>query len=169
MLEPTNRLPLKCFFCISLSLLFKGAACLSSNKVDRCMSRLSWNGNLSAQRAADAAWAAVAPKNRRKKSKRKKPVVTNKTKRPPQKLNYYKYISSKAWRRKREEAFNHHGRKCQRCRSIAKLRVHHKHYRSLGREKMTDLEILCDDCHSLHHEDIGGIDSLSKEFRAIVS
>ena len=66
--------------------------------------------------------------------------------------NYRSYMKSFAWKQKREEAFRHYGWVCNRCNGTLKLHVHHKSYARLGDEKMSDLEILCEECHQKHHK-----------------
>jgi hypothetical protein len=64
---------------------------------------------------------------------------------------YQKYIQSMDWYQKRKEALAHYGNKCAKDGSGAcfgPLQVHHKHYRSLGNEKMGDLVVLC----KRHHD-----------------
>jgi len=42
---------------------------------------------------------------------------------------------------------------CQKCgRKNDRLNVHHKHYKSLGREKLKDLLVLCPKCHAAVHK-----------------
>ena len=67
------------------------------------------------------------------------------------KKKYNKYINSKAWGRKRQEAFTYHGRECAFCGKTHSLHVHHKNYRSLFNEDMEDLMILCEQCHMEVH------------------
>ena len=62
------------------------------------------------------------------------------------------YLPSNHWKKKREEALEFYGRKCQACGSTESLQVHHLHYKSLHRENVeTDLEVLCADCHKFEH------------------
>ncbi len=100
------------------------------------------------------------------KPTRKKPAKPK----PQKRVEYHAYIASKAWQRKREEAFRHHGRFCCECESQDMLHVHHKTYGRLGRERMADLEVLCVDCHALRHEreHPHRCDSLTSQFREIV-
>lgn len=64
---------------------------------------------------------------------------------------YREYLKTREWRFFRQQAFNHYGKKCNRCESELRLEVHHKHYRNLGKEELKDVEILCHSCHqSLH-------------------
>lgn len=108
--------------------------------------RLTWRGNIRAQEQADAAWLKLKDGQRAKakKRKRRKPTVFRGT--------YYEYLDSARWRRKRQKAFRHYGRKCCRCGATADLHVHHRHYRTLFRESVLDLEVLCGGCHRNAHE-----------------
>lgn len=92
---------------------------------------------------------------------------------PPKKSfvrpEYFAYIRSAKWKKKRTQAFECHGRKCQICGATERLTVHHKTYERLGREEMQDLEVLCRDCLDNHHEEtvVGCYDPLTREFRQI--
>jgi len=67
------------------------------------------------------------------------------------KKKYNKYICSKAWGRKRKEAFAYHGRECAFCGKKHNLHVHHKNYKTLFDEDMDDLLVLCEPCHMKIH------------------
>lgn len=58
-------------------------------------------------------------------------------------------MKSPAWKRKREQTFNHYGKKCYACGSRrGPLHIHHLTYaRFGGREIMADLRPLCQPCH----------------------
>jgi len=60
---------------------------------------------------------------------------------------YLEYLASAAWKRKRYQLFLQRGKKCERCGAVKKIEVHHKHYRTLGHEALTDLEVVCVTCH----------------------
>ena len=66
--------------------------------------------------------------------------------------NYTEYLKSEEWARKREEAFNFHGRSCKKCGKTKKLHVHHMTYIRLKNELMQDLCILCTLCHKDYHK-----------------
>lgn len=87
-------------------------------------------------------------------------------KKPPQRPDYYRYIGSKAWENKRQQALKHYGNKCATCKATTNLRVHHLTYARLGQEKMSDLQVLCNDCHCNRHEGekVGAWDSTAQEF-----
>lgn len=76
---------------------------------------------------------------------------------------YRDYMLSVAWCLKRETALEEAGYHCQRCGADGRaagnsmysggpahaLEVHHKHYRDLGHEPLTSLEVLCRPCHAV--------------------
>lgn len=126
--------------------------------------RLRWGGNLEAQRQADAAFGKAKAKRKRKfnRKQKRRGQLSN----PPAKIDYYRYIASAAWRKKRTGVIQRKGGKCQRCGSTYELRVHHRHYKTLGRERDKDLEVLCVGCHENEHEgDVAGVlDPMTREF-----
>jgi hypothetical protein len=66
-------------------------------------------------------------------------------------MNYYEYIKSPEWKNKREWALKFADYKCQVCRSVKNLNVHHSTYQNLGEEKPGDIIVLCKDCHEKFH------------------
>lgn len=76
-----------------------------------------------------------------------------KTKKFPR-AEYNKYLKSPEWKKKRELVFDTYGRTCSMCGSIHNLEIHHKHYKNLFKEKIKDLMVLCEPCHSKIHRDI---------------
>lgn len=67
-------------------------------------------------------------------------------------LSYYRFKDSFTWRRIRFKILQERGRHCEQCGAGDYLEVHHKTYERFGgREWPEDLEILCTDCHALHH------------------
>jgi hypothetical protein len=80
---------------------------------------------------------------------------------------YKDYIKSNAWKAKRAQKLNEVGHKCkyhdsgeqrylpdgtlQKISCSGPLQVHHKHYRTLGNEAMSDLEVLCKYHHEILH------------------
>lgn len=65
---------------------------------------------------------------------------------------YHRYLRSKEWKTKRQEAFEFHGRVCKNCGATSRLEVNHKHYKNIFKENVAeDLEILCHRCHCIHH------------------
>lgn len=65
---------------------------------------------------------------------------------------YQRYIRSGRWARTRKRYYKWHGRHCHRCgKRRCRLELHHKTYERLGRERMSDLIALCEDCHHAAH------------------
>ena len=68
---------------------------------------------------------------------------------------YAAYIETPGWAAKAQAAKQRAGQKCQLCgakRKDVQLHAHHNTYQRLGREKNTDLLVLCEPCHSKHHD-----------------
>jgi len=70
---------------------------------------------------------------------------------PEQIPNYYRYIDSWAWQRKRRIALHRDGGLCRSC-SKPGNHVHHITYDRLGDEDSTDLVTLCVNCHKQEHK-----------------
>lgn len=49
---------------------------------------------------------------------------------------YLTHLHSEAWKETRRRVIERAGRRCERCSDMAFLEVHHKHYRTLGREEL---------------------------------
>jgi hypothetical protein len=64
---------------------------------------------------------------------------------------YSKYLTSKDWKKKRQQALAHYGSSCVLCDSDA-VDVHHRTYDRIYDESMSDLIVLCRDCHAAHHK-----------------
>jgi hypothetical protein len=76
---------------------------------------------------------------------------------------YARYVSSDEWRRCRTRFLRtsdrvrrmvkkYHRIICEFCHSDSKFNLHHKTYKRLGKERATDLIILCDHCHQTVHD-----------------
>lgn len=65
---------------------------------------------------------------------------------------YQGYLSSPAWRVIRESALVNAGRRCQVCNSPKALHVHHRTYENIFHEDVSDLTVLCKECHALFHQ-----------------
>lgn len=74
------------------------------------------------------------------------------------KTEYAEYLQSPHWQEVRKEAIESSNSICERCelpRWLAEiaydqdLHVHHKSYRSRGKEQIEDLEVLCRRCHEV--------------------
>lgn len=69
---------------------------------------------------------------------------------------YKGYLQSEEWASVRRLKLSEVNFTCERCglfpgMSKQKLEVHHKNYHRLGREEMSDLEVLCAKCHKKEH------------------
>lgn len=126
--------------------------------------RLSWGGSQRAQAEADAAFLAA----RKSPAAKPKRQHRNRGSRGQFVGTYRDYLKSPQWRRKRRKALRHYGRRCTVCGATERLQVHHRHYRTLFRESMADLDLLCDGCHSNHHESDGkACDPMTREFLSL--
>ena len=67
-------------------------------------------------------------------------------------VNYEEYLLSPEWKEFRKIAIKQVNGKCQNCSSNEKLQIHHIHYRTLGKEQMSDVNVLCGTCHLKLHE-----------------
>lgn len=89
--------------------------------------------------------------------KPKNPIKTPNTRRRErkkrkQRVKYAQYIVSVEWKIKREEKIKIVGPCCEKCGSTKKhLQVHHLNYKRVGRELMSDLQVLCANCHMAAH------------------
>ena len=82
---------------------------------------------------------------------------------------YREYIRSNQWKRIRRLAIKHYGGRCSVCGAKDRLEVHHRHYKTLFRERMEDLSVLCNGCHRNEHEGSkpGVVDPLTAEYLRI--
>jgi 5-methylcytosine-specific restriction endonuclease McrA len=76
-------------------------------------------------------------------------------------MDYYEYIQSEAWDKKRRARLKKDGYRCGDCGvSGLPLQVHHKTYIRLGNERMGDLVSLCKYCHKNRHGKASVFDKL---------
>lgn len=87
--------------------------------------------------------------------KKPSPIKSNK---PKVWENYNEFLESPAWAKKRKKVYGIWARlgkekACVYCFSKKHTHLHHRNYlRRLGKEKLADLMIICEDCHkNLHH------------------
>jgi hypothetical protein len=81
-----------------------------------------------------------------KRSRRKKKGKKAK----PKKVNYHEYIRSQDWINKSRK-WRKKTKACEKCGSAKELQCHHKHYRTLGRERREDILVVCRTCHCKLH------------------
>jgi 5-methylcytosine-specific restriction endonuclease McrA len=62
--------------------------------------------------------------------------------------DYLATLKSQAWRELKERKQEECGFACEICETPSdRLELHHRHYRSIGKEKTTDVQLLCRQCH----------------------
>lgn len=66
---------------------------------------------------------------------------------PEQSAQYRDHLTSEKWRKFTPHAIVAKGGKCEVCGSFMGLQVHHLHYKSLGREMLCDVKVVCQLCH----------------------
>lgn len=64
---------------------------------------------------------------------------------------YAVYLKSVHWQRVRGEALERANGHCQLCFAQYGLEVHHNNYRNRGKERPSDVIVLCRKCHAHHH------------------
>ncbi len=69
-------------------------------------------------------------------------------------LPYPDYLKSEHWQRMRRRAISLAGFRCHDCDDRqSELHVHHLNYDRVGRERQSDLRVLCKRCHEEMHKD----------------
>ena len=100
------------------------------------------------------------------KKKPRRPTQTQAPSQPKKGISYAEYLESPWWKFKRRQKLDSVKNRCGRCGEKA-TQVHHKHYRSLGREKHSDLEAICRPCHEREHEGLiqarAHLDSIARQ------
>jgi hypothetical protein len=72
------------------------------------------------------------------------------------------FLKSPGWRSFRWEIIKER-KSCQKCGSMNKLHVHHKHYRTYHHERPQDVLLLCESCHDRLHKEHKEIKIMSLE------
>lgn len=62
---------------------------------------------------------------------------------------YKDYLQSKRWLRLRAAVFKRDGYRCVICNSNQDLQCHHRTYKRIFKERMSDLTTLCGSCHNV--------------------
>lgn len=68
--------------------------------------------------------------------------------------NYWAYLKSSEWKRKRRHMLDRADGCCQSCGKSRRLEVHHLSYQNLGYESPEELAVLCSECHKALHEEL---------------
>jgi 5-methylcytosine-specific restriction endonuclease McrA len=66
-------------------------------------------------------------------------------------IAYNEYLNSPHWHLVRAAAIVKADCRCQLCNSPDNLQVHHRTYERRGKEKLSDVTVLCRDCHRKFH------------------
>jgi len=66
-------------------------------------------------------------------------------------MNYYEYLQSELWGKRRYAALERADFKCELCGEIDSLEVHHRTYDRLGDEDPSDLIVICKSHHWEEH------------------
>jgi hypothetical protein len=78
--------------------------------------------------------------------------------------NFYRevYLKSPHWMKVRSIKLASVGNKCESCGLSGPLDVHHKHYKTIRKEKNRDLLALCRTCHQFEHWRPGSSKKIAK-------
>lgn len=71
------------------------------------------------------------------------------------KITYWQYLRSDHWNQVKRRFYRrlNHKHQCEACKSRKRLNLHHKTYERIGREKLSDLCLLCHSCHKRVHQE----------------
>lgn len=76
----------------------------------------------------------------------------SKQKKDDRKIQYENFIKSKEWKLIRQRLFDERGKICEKCKLTEDIHVHHLNYKRLGgKERNSDLQVLCKKCHMELH------------------
>ena len=67
---------------------------------------------------------------------------------------YRKYLESPEWKALRQRKLREVGWRCESCGRFARrgLQCHHLTYARVGREWLSDIMVMCKNCHEQHHD-----------------
>lgn len=68
------------------------------------------------------------------------------------KERYQEYLQSQEWQTLRTTKLQESGYRCQLCNASGQLNVHHRTYDRVFKELLSDLIVLCRECHKKFHE-----------------
>jgi len=66
-------------------------------------------------------------------------------------MPYKEYLQTEHWKNIRKKVLAKARYKCQLCNNKNNLHVHHNTYENRGNERLEDLIVLCEDCHTKFH------------------
>jgi len=70
-------------------------------------------------------------------------------------MPYPLYLKSNEWGERRAFMLERAEYSCEKCGSDSRLEIHHETYKRLGNERISDLTVLCHECHGLKHLSAG--------------
>lgn len=125
---------------------------------------MPWNGSLEAERQHREAVAAALVKSKPKPSKPprlkyKRNGIPKFSKGVTWERWYGAYLRSRHWRRLRAAKLAEVGERCESCGIRGIVQIHHVTYERLRREELSDLQVLCRDCHNDAHGYLTELDS----------
>ena len=66
-------------------------------------------------------------------------------------IEYDTYMKSAKWKKTRKRSLIFYDNRCAICYRHGRLEVHHRTYKRLGAEILSDLVPLCPGCHEIFH------------------
>ena len=70
--------------------------------------------------------------------------------RKPWAERYAKHLKSQYWAELKRKVVKRRGKVCERCKNAdCSLDLHHMHYRTFGKERQKDVQLLCRECHKI--------------------
>lgn len=85
------------------------------------------------------------------------------------KLLYLKYLQSNHWKKIRVIKAFKQKYMCERCgkklKNSYEYNIHHKTYKRIGHEWMSDLKLLCMECHQEVHSKFGNTKKLNRKYK----
>ena len=85
--------------------------------------------------------------NKKKRVKKKRHIQKTKLKWK----SYKQYLKSDAWKIKRDKVIKRANSWCEICKVKRAWQVHHKTYKRIFRERLSDLIATCETCHKAEH------------------
>lgn len=91
----------------------------------------------------------------KREPKKKHPKRKKQFPKPKPKVRFYKnykeYLSSPEWNLKRKKVLDRANYICEICKTKRAYQVHHKNYKRIYKEKLSDLIATCGICHQAEH------------------
>lgn len=83
-----------------------------------------------------------------------------------------RYLSTSHWKKMRHKSYEYYKGECQRCHTvipISQAEIHHRSYKNIGNEKMTDLILYCKRCHWMIHKSKHEAHSINGAYQKVMS